>query len=106
MEIINALMIISIIILIPVTGIMMFRNEQVFRYRKRVIAYIHELNIRDIDSSDNPMAMVGSTFHRYELFGKVDYNTMMLHFWKSPASFFPDEIRPPERKMGKLRIVK
>lgn len=100
----NSVLLIIIVILVVVTCILMIRNEQVFRYRMRVIDYIHEQNLSDIEAK--PFEALTGFFHRYELFGQVNYNAMMIRFWKSPASFFPDEIRPPERKINKLRVIK
>lgn len=63
---------------------LMYRNRQVFDYRMELLDKVSKMADKDIAA--------GREFRwRYEYLGTVEYNTMVMQFWKPLDSFYPNK---------------
>ena len=69
--------------ILALTGILMTRNEMVFRWRKNAIDNIVRLQTQDIINH------VYDT-RRWEEFNQVDYFQQAIKFWRSINSFYDE----------------
>lgn len=77
MSLFFALLILNLIVCIG----FIHRNNEVFRYRREMIQYMHDLNMNDIENL-RPFTW------RYKLFNDVSYEEMLWKFWKPIDSFW------------------
>jgi len=83
-DIITALAVLVLVFML----LLLFRNERVFKYRMGVLSKVSEKAKLDIINNRTDWR------RHYNIFERVKYNEMLLKFWRSFDSFFPEEYRP------------
>jgi hypothetical protein len=89
MSILEVLLFAALFVCLIMCGILGIRAEVVFHYRMRVLDKIHSLNTADLGSD----SWWDDFDRRSSKYDAVDYNYMVLHFWRKPSSFYDPEIR-------------
>lgn len=77
--------ILSVLCIVIMMGIiaMMARNYAVFNYRRRLLRLVSDASRDDIINGR-------AYYWRYDTFGTVEYDQMMLKPWRPLNSFYPD----------------
>lgn len=88
-------------------GYLLFRNLQVYRFKKQMLDRIHNRNLLELDEEfaelkariDKGETVNGFKFRdymwRYDEMNAVSYEKMLFMFWRRLRSFYPhDPARP------------
>lgn len=73
-------------------GFILYRNNQVYKYRLRIINMVHDEAIKAIENGTY-------TIGGYDILDTVSYDEMVYKFWRPLNSFFPEKYH--ERKSAK-----
>ena len=72
------------LIVMALCVVMMFRNEAVYEYRMSLLGKVSDAAKRDIYEGND-------FIWRYHAYNAVDYDEMVMKFWKPLGSFYEDK---------------